>query len=63
MSGLALKQHLLRIAAQINEQTTLMDVYLLLAMLEDVEQAEAEISRDEVISNEQLKQQSRAWLN
>ncbi|MFK7969507.1 MAG: hypothetical protein AB8F95_04025 [Bacteroidia bacterium] len=55
MSGTILKKHLLRIASQIHEETTLAEVYEQLAMLEDIEQSERDIETGKVISNEELK--------
>ena len=62
MTGIALKNNLLQIAQQVDQHTTLEDVYKLLAMLEDVEASEAQVERGEVIPHEEVMKQSEQWL-
>ena len=62
MTGIALKNNLLQIAQQVDQHTTLEDVYKLLAMLEDIEESEAQAERGEVLTHEEVVKQSEQWL-
>ena len=62
MQGERLKEYLLQIAGQINEKTELEDIYQQLALLNDIDQAEAEEQKGEVLSHEDVVQKSKEWL-
>jgi hypothetical protein len=62
MQGERLKEYLLQIAGQINEKTELEDIYQQLALLNDIDQAEAEEKKGEVLSHEDVVQKSKEWL-
>ena len=62
MQGERLKEYLLQIVGQINEKTELEDIYQQLALLNDIDQAEAEEKKGEVLSHEDVVQKSKEWL-
>jgi hypothetical protein len=62
MQGERLKEYLLQIAGQINEKTELEDIYQQSALLNDIDQAEAEEKKGEVLSHEDVVQKSKEWL-
>jgi len=62
MQGERLKEYLLQIAGQINEKTELEDIYQQLALLDDIDRAEVEEKEGEVISHQDVVQQSKEWL-
>ncbi|HEY3405677.1 MAG TPA: hypothetical protein VGK59_19975 [Ohtaekwangia sp.] len=62
MQGDELKANLLRIAGQINEKTQLEDIYLQLALLEDIDDSEADESKGHTLTHQEVAEQSKAWL-
>ncbi len=51
MQGERLKEYLLQIAGQVNEKTELEDIYQQLALLDDIDRAEAEEREGETLSS------------
>ena len=62
MQGDELKANLLRIAGQINEKTQLEDIYLQLALLEDIDKSELDEYQGNTLTHEEVAEQSKAWL-
>ncbi|MBT1703875.1 hypothetical protein [Chryseosolibacter indicus] len=62
MSGAKLKEHLLKIASEVTEITSLDEVYEQLALLNDIEESELEDTRGETISHQEVIDRSKEWL-
>jgi hypothetical protein len=62
MRGEKLKEYLLQIAQQINEKTNLEDIYQQLALLEDIDESEAEELKGEVLNHQDVVNKSQEWL-
>lgn len=62
MQGSQLKENLLRIAEQINEKTQLEDIYLQLALLEDIDKSEEDEKQGHVLTHQQVAEQALEWL-
>lgn len=62
MQGDQLRENLLRIAGQINEKTQLEDIYLQLALLEDIDKSEEDENQGNVISHQEVAERSKEWL-
>lgn len=62
MQGSQLKENLLRIAEQINEKTQLEDIYLQLALLEDIDKSEEDEKQGHTLTHQQVAEQSLEWL-
>lgn len=62
MSALALKEYLLHIVNQVDENTTLEDVYKLLALYSDMETSEEQIQNQETFTQQEVEDISKSWL-
>jgi len=62
MSGSKLKEHLLKIADGITENTRLEDIYLQLALLADIDESEEQEARGETMLHQEVIERSREWL-
>lgn len=57
-----LKAHLIQIAENLSPGATLEDVYQQLSLLSDIEESELQVANGEVYSQQQVEEQSKAWL-
>ena len=62
MSGEKLKEQLLHIVGNIKTDTRLVDIYEQLALLEDIEESEANEKSGETLSHEEVIKRSAGWL-
>ena len=62
MSGEKLKEQLLHIVGNIKTDTSLVDIYEQLALLEDIEESEANEKSGETLSHEEVIKRSAGWL-
>ena len=62
MKGIELKEHLLRIAEQINEKTQLEDIYNQLSFLSDIDQSEEDEQKERTLTQQEVVEQSKEWL-
>jgi hypothetical protein len=57
-----LKEYLLNIAHQIDDNTTIEDVYKLLALFEDIDISEEQISQGQTLSQKEVEIIAKSWL-
>lgn len=62
MESTKLKESLLKIAERVEPETTLEDIYKQLAFLSDIEEAEEQEARGEVVTQEEVEKISKQWL-
>jgi len=62
MQSQKLKEYLYQIADQIDNSTTLEDVYKKLALLADIEESEEQEARGEVYTQTEVEKMAKQWL-
>lgn len=62
MQSQKLKKYLYKIADQVDDSTTLEDVYKELALLADIEESEAQEAKGEVYSQSEVENMAKKWL-
>jgi predicted transcriptional regulator len=62
MQSQKLKEYLYQIANQVDDSTTLEDVYKELALLADIEESEAQEAKGEVYTQTEVENMAKKWL-
>lgn len=62
MQSQKLKEYLYQIANQVDDSTTLEDIYKELALLADIEESEAQEERGEVYTQTEVENMAKEWL-
>jgi hypothetical protein len=62
MNSEKIKEYLLQIAGNVNKETQLDDIYEQLALLNDIDEAEEEEKRGDVLSHHEVISRSAQWL-
>jgi len=62
MNADRLKEYLILIAENVIPQTQLEDIYEQLALLADIDESEEQGKNSEILSQDQVKDQSKEWL-
>lgn len=57
-----IKEYLKRIAENVTPQTQLEDIYEHLALLADIDESEDQEKKGEILSQDQVEDQSKEWL-
>ena len=62
MTSEKIKEYLLQIAGNVNQQTKLDDIYEQLALLNDIDESEEEEKQGKVLSHQEVISQANQWL-
>jgi hypothetical protein len=62
MNAERLKEYLKHIAENVTPQTQLEDIYEQLALLADIDESEEQEKNNEILSQDQVEDQSKEWL-
>ncbi len=62
MTSEKIKEYLLQIAGNVNNETRLDDIYEQLALLNDIDESEEEEKRGDVLSHQEVISRSNQWL-
>jgi predicted transcriptional regulator len=62
MTSEKIKEYLLQIAGNVNNETRLDDIYEQLALLNDIDESEEEEKRGEVLSHQEVISGANQWL-
>jgi predicted transcriptional regulator len=62
MTSEKIKEYLLQIAGNVNQETKLDDIYEQLALLNDIDESEEEEKKGKVLSHQEVTSQASQWL-
>lgn len=62
MNSEKIKQYLKQIADNITPETQLEDIYEQLSLLADIDESEEQENKGDVLTQDQVEEQSRQWL-